>query len=158
MASLDILCSNFLNLKNNITKIEHKKIFCGPSKILKNISWPINICLKYFMTPQKPSGLPSYIPNVWSPRPQRVSICSQFLHINEQHNNISIILITYQYQLKELLLVCLKIAFHVDPVLKKKRAGSSPYTSRHNPKVVKQSRHLKRAGAYGCNFFAVFSS
>ena len=30
-------------------KIEHKKIFCGPSKILKNISWFINICLKYFM-------------------------------------------------------------------------------------------------------------
>ena len=34
-------------------KIEHKKIFRGSSKILKNISWPINICLKYFMTPQK---------------------------------------------------------------------------------------------------------
>ena len=32
-------------------KIEHKKIFCGPSKILKNISWPINIHLKYFITP-----------------------------------------------------------------------------------------------------------
>ena len=53
MASLDILCSNPLNLKNKITKIEHKKIFCGSSKILKNISWPINICLKYFMTPTK---------------------------------------------------------------------------------------------------------
>ena len=53
MASLDILCSNHLNLKNKITKIEHKKIFCGPSKILKNISWPINICQKYFMNPTK---------------------------------------------------------------------------------------------------------
>ena len=53
MASLDILCSNLLNLKNKFTKIEHKKIFCGPSKILKNISCPINICLKYFMTPTK---------------------------------------------------------------------------------------------------------
>ena len=54
MASSDILCSNLLNLKNKFTKIEHKKIFCGPSKILKNISCPINICLKYLMTPQKP--------------------------------------------------------------------------------------------------------
>ena len=34
-----------LNLKNKITKIEHKKIFCGLSKILKNIWWPINIYL-----------------------------------------------------------------------------------------------------------------
>ena len=38
-------------LKNKIMKIEHKKIICGSSKTLKNISWPINICLKYFMTP-----------------------------------------------------------------------------------------------------------
>ena len=53
MASLDILCFNAFNLKNKIMKIEHKKIFRGPSKILKNISWPINICLKYFMTPTK---------------------------------------------------------------------------------------------------------
>ena len=51
MASLDTLCSNPLHLNKEITKIEHKKIFCGPSKILKNISWPINICLKYLMTP-----------------------------------------------------------------------------------------------------------
>ena len=29
----------------------HKKIFRDPSKSLKNISWPINICLKHFMTP-----------------------------------------------------------------------------------------------------------
>ena len=64
MASLDTLCSNPLNLKDKITKIEHKKIFCGPSKVLKNISWPINIYLKYFMTPQTPP--PSYILNVWS--------------------------------------------------------------------------------------------
>ena len=54
MASLDILCSNPLNLKNKTTKIEHKKIFCGLSKTLKNISWPINICIsKYFMTSTK---------------------------------------------------------------------------------------------------------
>ena len=54
MTSLDILCSNHLKLKNKIMKIEHKKIICGPSKNLwpmKNISWPINICLQYFMTP-----------------------------------------------------------------------------------------------------------
>ena len=41
MSSLDILSSNTLNLKNKITKIEQKKIFCDPSKILKNISWSI---------------------------------------------------------------------------------------------------------------------
>ena len=37
-------------------KIEHKKIFRGPLKIFKNISWPINICLKYLMAPQKSSA------------------------------------------------------------------------------------------------------
>ena len=30
-------------------KEAHKKIFCGPSKIFKNFSWPITICLKIFM-------------------------------------------------------------------------------------------------------------
>ena len=63
---LDILCSNLLNLKNKITKIEHNKIFCGPSKMLKNITWLINICLKYFMTPTKTLQRPSYILNVRS--------------------------------------------------------------------------------------------
>ena len=53
MASLDILCFNPFNLKNKVMKIEHKKIFCEPSKILKNNSWSINICLKYFMAPTK---------------------------------------------------------------------------------------------------------
>ena len=53
MASLDILCSNHLNLKNKITKIELRKIFCSPWKILKNIPWPINICQKYFIAPTK---------------------------------------------------------------------------------------------------------
>ena len=54
MASLNILRSNTLYLKNKIMKTEHKKIFCGPSKNLTNISWSINICLKYFMTPTNP--------------------------------------------------------------------------------------------------------
>ena len=63
---LDSLCSNLLNLKNKITKIEHKKIFCGTSKILKNISWPINICLKYFVTSTKILRPPSYILNMLS--------------------------------------------------------------------------------------------
>ena len=74
MASSDILG---FNLKNKTMKIEHKKIFRGPSKILKNISWPINICLKYFMAPTKtlcspppppPNPHPSYILNVRSLR------------------------------------------------------------------------------------------
>ena len=68
MASSDIFCSNRLNLKNKIMKIEHKKIFCGPSKILKNISWPINTCLKYFMTPAKPlRPLPSTTYLIYGP-------------------------------------------------------------------------------------------
>ena len=48
IASSDILCSDHFNLKIKITKGEHKKIFwfCGPSKIFKNNSWPINIYLK----------------------------------------------------------------------------------------------------------------
>ena len=54
MASLDILCSKPLNLKNKTTKIEHKKIVYGSSKILKNISWPINICLKSLISPPTP--------------------------------------------------------------------------------------------------------
>ena len=66
MASSDILCFNAFILKNKIVKIEHKKIFRGPSKIFKNISWPINICLKYFMDPTKSLHPPSYILNVWS--------------------------------------------------------------------------------------------
>ena len=42
MASLDILCSNPLNLKNKITKKEQKKNTLGP---IKNFE-------KYFMTHQ----------------------------------------------------------------------------------------------------------
>ena len=64
MASLDILCFNLFNLKKKIMKIEHKKIFCGPSKVLKNISWSINICLKKFIISTKSPGPPSYILNV----------------------------------------------------------------------------------------------
>ena len=51
MASLGILCFNPFNVKNKIMKTEHRKIFLGASKILKNISWSINICLRYFMAP-----------------------------------------------------------------------------------------------------------
>ena len=41
--------SNELNKKKKIRK-EHENIFCGLSQLLKNISWSINTCLKYFMT------------------------------------------------------------------------------------------------------------
>ena len=58
-ASLDILYYKLFNLKNKVRKIEHEEIFCGPSKLLKNISWPINIRLKYFMTPKKTLRSPS---------------------------------------------------------------------------------------------------
>ena len=60
------MCSNPLNLKDKITKRKQKKIFCSPSKMLKNISWPISICLKYFMTLTKTLWSPSHILNVRS--------------------------------------------------------------------------------------------
>ena len=63
---MDILCFNPFNLKNKIMKIGHKKIFRGPSKILKNISWSVNTCLKYFMAPTKTLRSPSNILNVRS--------------------------------------------------------------------------------------------
>ena len=69
MASLGILCFNPFNFKNKIMKTEHTKIFRDPSKSLKNISWPINICLKHFMNPTKTLPLAptaSYILNVRS--------------------------------------------------------------------------------------------
>ena len=68
MASFHILCSNTLNLKNKNKKIEHKKIFCDPSKTLENISWPVNICLKYFVTSTKTLRQPP-LP---SPPPKKV--------------------------------------------------------------------------------------
>ena len=64
MDSLDISCFNPFKLKNKIMTIEHKKIFCDPSKALKNVSWPINICLKYFMTLTKALWPPSFTLNV----------------------------------------------------------------------------------------------
>ena len=36
-----------------INKGEHKKIFCCPSKVFKNTSWPIDIYLEFFMAPAK---------------------------------------------------------------------------------------------------------
>ena len=42
-----------INLPKVKTRKEHKKIFCGLSKVLKNISWPIKICLKIFHDPCK---------------------------------------------------------------------------------------------------------
>ena len=68
MASLGILCFNPFNFKNKIMKTEHTKIFRDPSKSLKNISWPINICLNYFMALTKTLHPPSYILNVRSLR------------------------------------------------------------------------------------------
>ena len=66
MTSLDILCSNHLNLKNKITKIEHRKYLLAHQIFLKNLSGPISIHLKYFMTPTKSHGRHSYIVNVRS--------------------------------------------------------------------------------------------
>ena len=54
MASLDILCFNPFNLKNKIMKIEHKKIFRGPTKNFE----------KYLMTRIKTLRSPSLSLNV----------------------------------------------------------------------------------------------
>ena len=64
MSSLNILCSDRHNFLKEVTqkknrKEAHKKIFCGPSKLVKNILWPINICLKYFMAPAKTLQAPT---------------------------------------------------------------------------------------------------
>ena len=101
MASLDILCFNSFNLKNKIMKIEHSKIFLGPSKVLENISWLINICLKYFKTAHKnpPAPSPTYfmygplmhslIPSIWIPNYFASSIntskAATSFHLNYHH-------------------------------------------------------------------------
>ena len=56
MASLNIWCFNPFSLKNKIMKIEHAKIFRGPSKILKNMP-------KIFHGPHKnpQAPLPTYL-------------------------------------------------------------------------------------------------
>ena len=58
MASLNFSCSDLLSFLNEVTKKKfrkgkNKKFFCGTSKVFKNFSWPINICLKYCMVPTK---------------------------------------------------------------------------------------------------------
>ena len=75
-ASLNILWSDPHNLLKEVSKKirkVHKKIFCSPSNILKYISWPINVCIKY-IAPAKTLRPPSYILNVWSLR-QCISGC-----------------------------------------------------------------------------------
>ena len=82
MASVDILCSNTLKLKNKITKIEHKEIFCGQSKSLKNVSWPLNMCLQYFMTPIKTRRFP-----LLHPKENFQNSCLHYmLKVNNQNN------------------------------------------------------------------------
>ena len=39
----------------------HNKIFGDPSKIFKNISWSVNVFLKYFMAPANPSAPPTLL-------------------------------------------------------------------------------------------------
>ena len=107
MASLDILCFNPFNLKNKIMKIEHKKIFCGPSKILKNISWPINTCLKYFMAYTKTLRPPPPTYLMYGPLNRR----KQNVRINNTHSMFQVLLsgvplgsilksVSFQYILK----------------------------------------------------------
>ena len=53
------------SLKKNQERKTEKKNY-GPLNIFKNISWPINICLKYFIAPAKTLRPLSYILNVRS--------------------------------------------------------------------------------------------
>ena len=55
-----------LNFKIKLRKENTRKYFVTNQKFLKNISWPINICLKYFMTPTKILWPSTYILNVRS--------------------------------------------------------------------------------------------
>ena len=56
-------CTQTLITLKQITKKNrketHKRTFCDLSNIFKNISWPISICLKYFMTLAKTHQSPS---------------------------------------------------------------------------------------------------
>lgn len=56
-------CTQTLITLKQITKKNrketHKRTFCDLSNIFKNISWPISICLKYFMTLAKTHRSPS---------------------------------------------------------------------------------------------------
>ena len=105
MTNLDILCFNRFNLKNKIIKIEHKKIFRGPLKILKNI------CLKYFMASTKTLHSPrSYILNVWSLKWFLSFLMLQKRSINADYQKRLLRLkpTSKQEQLKELERACLK--------------------------------------------------
>ena len=115
MASWGILCSNPLNLKNKITKIEHKKISCGPSKILKNISWRINICLKYFMTPTKSLRPSSYILNAQSLSKRRHFVI--FIHSVNLDNALSFCLV-FAYVINMNIKVYLLVNFNTKQFLK----------------------------------------
>ena len=55
MTNLKFCAQNLLKkkMKKEKRKEAHKKTFCGQSEIFKNISWPINICFKYFIVPKK---------------------------------------------------------------------------------------------------------
>ena len=92
MASLDILCFKPFNLKNKIMKIGHKKIFLGPSKILKNISWPINVCLKYFLAPAKTLRRPR----------EKSNTLQVYLLLRELIKNRSIVLTLFLKKAKKL--------------------------------------------------------
>ena len=83
MASLNILCSDLLSFLNEVTKKnqERKTFFCGPSKIFKNISWPINICLKYFMAPAKVLQPPPPTYLMYGPLTQEWFVNKKFLSV-----------------------------------------------------------------------------
>ena len=78
------------SLKKNQERKTEKKNY-GPLNIFKNISWPINICLKYFIAPAKTLRPLSYILNVRSLiQAGHISIyCNQ--EEREQHEKLIII-------------------------------------------------------------------
>ena len=116
MARLDIWCSNSLYLKNQITKIEQKQIFCGPSKIFKNGSWPINICLKYFMTPTKTLCPPSYILNVQCLKQYKLGNIQELAFAVFAFRNIVDILNFYEHWVMTYSIIVLVI-LHVSTIL-----------------------------------------
>ena len=63
MAILDILCSSLLNVKTKIMKVEHRKIFCGPSKILRKKIVTHEYVPKILHGPHKtsPAPFPTYL-------------------------------------------------------------------------------------------------
>ena len=86
-----------------IRKGKHEKTFCDSSKTFKNISWPMNICLKYFIAPVKTIwDTPSYMLNVRSLNYGREYLKIEYFFLFSVYANSSINLFLCYFRNKEI--------------------------------------------------------